>query len=391
MRLSEFIMANREPILAEWEAFARTLGPASKGMNIRALRDHANEMLTTIAKDLATPQDTQEQSDKSKGNAPALAHTTAAQRHGTERAESGFTVEQMMSEYRALRATVIRLWTKDQQQIGVTELEDLTRFNEAIDQAIAESIAKFSGDLDRSKETFLAILGHDLRSPLSTVITSAKFMLELGELAEPNLTLTSRIVSSATRMEHLIGDLLDFTRSRLGGGIPITRAPLNMNKVVHDVVDEIVAAHPGRSVNVDARGSQQGEWDGARVSQVVANLVGNALEHGSERGEVSVRVGGDEKEVTIAVHNRGDAIPPEQLASIFNPMKGGDGSGTTATQKSRGNLGLGLYIADRIVNAHQGTIDVASSPSDGTTFTVHMPRADSERPQGGTAAADAER
>lgn len=116
MRLSAFIVANREPILAEWEAFARTCVPASGSMDIAALRDHANEMLTVIAADLDTLQGKQEQSEKSKGNAPAgdLDATTAAEQHGAGRAESGFTVEQMVSEYRALRASVIRLWTKAQ-------------------------------------------------------------------------------------------------------------------------------------------------------------------------------------------------------------------------------------------------------------------------------------
>jgi len=114
LRLSDFIVANREPILAEWEAFARTCAPASGSMDIASLRNHANEMLTVIVADLKTPQDRHEQSEKSKGNAPAVDSNekTAAEKHGAERAESGFTTDQMVSEYRALRASVIRLWTK---------------------------------------------------------------------------------------------------------------------------------------------------------------------------------------------------------------------------------------------------------------------------------------
>ena len=154
----------------------------------------------------------------------------AAEKHGAERAESGFTTDQMVSEYRALRANVIRLWTKAQGEITPTELDDLTRFNEAIGQSLAESISRFTQDLDHSKEMFLAILGHDLRAPLGAVITSAKFMLESQELTEPHLTLTSRIASSSTRMNHMVGALLDFTRSRLGGGIPIVRADMSMGE-----------------------------------------------------------------------------------------------------------------------------------------------------------------
>lgn len=374
MRLADFILSNRESIMADWEAFARTCAPASGGMDIAALRDHASEMLSVIAEDLKTPQGSHEQAEKSKGKAPDDPDKTAAERHGADRAESGFTTEQMVSEYRALRASVIRLWTKAQGELKPADIEDLTRFNEAIDQALAESITRYTQDLDQSKEMFLAILGHDLRTPIGAVMTSATFMQQSGELEEPHLTLTSRIVSSSTRMNQMVGALLDFTRSRLGGGIPITRATVDMGKVAHDVVDEIAAAHPGRAIKVNARGELRGEWDCARISQVVTNLIINAIEHGSERTDIAVDVRGDEKEVKIVVHNRGDAIPAEQLHGIFNPMKRQNSPDTPAPGGASQNLGLGLYIAERIVNAHKGTIDVASSEEAGTTFTVTLPR-----------------
>jgi Signal transduction histidine kinase len=282
MRLSEFILANREPILGEWEAFARTCSPASGSMNIAALRDHANDMLTAIATDLDTPQDAQEQQDKGEGNAPAAepSETTAAQAHGAGRAESGFSVDQMVAEFRALRASVIRLWTKALGSFNANNIEDLTRFNEAIDQSLAESVSRYTQDLDNSKEMFLAMLGHDLRSPLGAIVMSSRFMLDAGELREPNLTLTSRVASSADRMQHMIADLLDFTRSRLGGGIPIERASMSIDKAVHEVVDEITAAHPDRIIKLDARGGGTSEWDCARVTQVLTNIIGNAVEHG---------------------------------------------------------------------------------------------------------------
>ncbi|MFN2638320.1 MAG: RsbRD N-terminal domain-containing protein, partial [Gemmatimonadaceae bacterium] len=195
MALSDFILANREPIMAEWEAFARTCAPASGSMDITALRDHASEMLTVIAKDLDTPQSQLEQSEKSKGNAPVEGGKTAAERHGADRAESGFTTEQMVSEYRALRASVIRLWMKTKDEMTRPDVDELTRFNEAIDQALAESVVRYTQDLEHSKEMFLAILGHDLRTPIGAVMMSSEFMLETGELTEPHLTLTQRIAS----------------------------------------------------------------------------------------------------------------------------------------------------------------------------------------------------
>jgi signal transduction histidine kinase len=376
MRLADFIVTNREPIMAEWEAFARTCAPASGSMDISALRDHASEMLTVIAEDLKTPQGKHEQAEKSKGNAPETdpETNTAAEKHGSDRAESGFTTDQMVSEYRALRASVIRLWTKAQGELTSAQIEDLTRFNEAIDQSLAESITRYTQDLDHSKEMFLAILGHDLRTPLAAVMMSAEFMIETEELKEPHLTLTQRIARSSKRMNQMIGALLDFTRSRLGGGIPIVRADMNMGKVVHDVVNEISAAHPDREIKIDARGALEGKWDCPRISQVLTNLIANAVEYGSTGGVPTVRVQGDDKEVSIAIHNQGDVIPPEELNGIFNPMKRKGATADSAGGVSSGNLGLGLYIADRIVNAHKGRIDVLSSEKDGTTFTVHLPR-----------------
>lgn len=374
MRLSEFIESNREPILAEWETFARTCSPASGSMNIDALRDHANDMLTVIAADLNTPQDKAEQKQKSEGNAPvaAIADKTAAEEHGAGRAESGFSVDQMVAEFRALRATVIRLWTKALGGFNASNIEDLTRFNEAIDQSLAESVSRYTQDLDKSKEMFLAMLGHDLRSPLGAITMSSHFMLDAGELKEPNLTLTSRVASSADRMQHMIGDLLDFTRSRLGGGIPIERADMSIDKAVHDVVDEINAAHPQSTIKLDARGGKRGQWDCARITQVLSNIIGNAVEHGEPGSTVSVTVTGDDAEAVVAVHNSGPGISPEQLNGIFGPMKGKDANGNAAGPA--GNLGLGLYIAERIVSAHKGRITVKSSEADGTTFTVHLPR-----------------
>lgn len=375
MRLANFIIGNREPILAEWEAFARTCTPASGAMDIAALRDHANEMLTVIAADLNTPQGDDAQAEKSRGQAPSTdgEMVTAAEEHGAGRAESGFTMEQMVSEYRALRASVIRLWVEARGELKPADVEDLTRFNEAIDQSLSESVTRYTEDLDQSREMFLAILGHDLRTPLGAVFTSARFMLDTEELREPFLTLTTRIASSSTRMVAMVGDLLDFTRSRLGGGIPIARAPMNMGKAVHDVVDEIAAAHPGRIIEIDARGQLDGDWDCARVSQVLANLIGNALEHGTEGTPVTVEVSGNDDEVCMAVANRGPVISGERLNGIFNPMKPRQQTAGMPADGPTGNLGLGLYIAERIATAHGGRIEVASSHA-GTTFTVRLPR-----------------
>ena len=374
MRLAEFILANREPILGEWEEFARTCAPAGGSMDVTALRDHANQMLTVIAADLATRQSAREQAEKSKGQSDDSGSRTAAAEHGAGRARSGFTVEQMVAEYRALRASVIRLWMKDHAALDPRDIDDLTRFNEAIDQSLAESVHQFSSSVDHAKETFLAILGHDMRTPLGAISSSAMFMLQEGQLDDSQRTLASRIVGSAKRTMGMVGDLLDFTRSRLGGGIPVARQPVELDKVVQDVVNELSAMHPDCPIIVRSAAPQAGRWDAARLSQALGNLIGNAVQHGESATPVTVDIGEDSEGALVRVHNAGTAIPPEELDGIFNPMKPRATPRPPSRSGPTGSLGLGLYIAEQIVSAHGGHISVTSSSAAGTTFTVHLPR-----------------
>jgi signal transduction histidine kinase len=373
VRLADFIETNTEPILAEWVTFAESCGPAAHAMDRAELRDHALAMLKVMIVDLRTPQTPAEQTSKSKGESDAdgAGGETAAEVHGSGRAGSGFTVGEMVSEYRALRASVIRLWTKAYGTLVGDDLNDLLRFNEAIDQAIAESIARYTIDLDRSKETFLAVLGHDLRTPIGAIITSTQFMLDTGELLEPHLTLTTRMARSAKRMNKMVGDLLDFTRTQFGGGIPIVRGEMDLGREARDAVDEIKAAYPESKVQLNVSGDLTGNWDCARLSQVLANLLGNAVQHGAPKSMISVTVRGENKEVVLQVHNNGLPIPADEIPGLFSPFKrlaAGD-----APRPALASLGLGLYIVEQIVSAHGGTITV-DSDTRGTYFTVRLPR-----------------
>jgi signal transduction histidine kinase len=374
VRLAEFIAANTEPILLEWVAFAESCGPAAKLMDDSSLRDHALAMLRAIVADLRTVQTASEQSEKSKGNADSSASDpdTAAETHGADRAWSGFTVGQMVSEYRALRASVIRLWIKASGTLTGSDLDDLVRFNEAIDQAIAESITRYTEDLDHSKEMFLAVLGHDLRTPLGAVLMSAQFMLDNGDLVEPHRTLTSRIVHSASRMNQMVADLLDFTRSQLGSGVPIVRAETDLATMARNAVDEVEAAKPERTFEMSTTGNVVGMWDEARMSQALTNLLDNAVQHGAAEWPISVLLRGERDDVFIVVHNFGRVIPQSEIFGIFSPFKRLK-EGVPAERDSS-NLGLGLFIADRIVKAHGGTIEVTSAAGTGTFFTIRLPR-----------------
>jgi signal transduction histidine kinase len=176
MRLSRFLTEHLEEILVEWEAFASSLLAAGHTMTPLALRDHASQILRAIALDIESDQSELEQAYKSKGFVQIAAATrTAAMTHGALRHLAGFDLRQLAAEFRALRASVLRLWLKQGVQ-DETAFYQLTRFNEAIDQALAESIGNYSDEVARSRDTFLAILGHDLRSPLSAIANSGLYL-----------------------------------------------------------------------------------------------------------------------------------------------------------------------------------------------------------------------
>jgi signal transduction histidine kinase len=275
----------------------------------------------------------------------------------------------MVSEFRALRASVMRLWAEAQAELDRTHLEDVTRFNEAIDQALAESMARYTHDVARSKDLFLGVLGHDLRNPLGAIIMAVTVMMAHEGPAWPHLKTATRILNAGGRMELIISDLLDFTRSRLGAGVPITRVEMDLVEICQETIDEIAAFHPTSTVVLDAAEPLRGEWDRGRIGQALSNLIGNAYQHGQKDTPITVVLRGAPATVTVTVHNQGRPIPPQHLHDIFDPFRQVASDG--AEQSS--SIGLGLFIVKAIVTAHDGTIDVTSTDA-GTTFTVQLPR-----------------
>lgn len=345
-------------------------------MDVGALRDHAKGMLTAIADDLDDPQTLEEQTGKAHGESDASADTvpTAAQEHGAGRAESGFTVGQMVAEFRALRASVMRSWSQAQQHTASEDLADITRFNEAIDQAIAESITRFTHEIGQSKERFLAILGHDLRSPVGAIVTSTQFMLdtaaESGDLPQGYRALIEGVSRSARRINQLVADLLEFARVSFGDAIPVQRVSTDLGKLVSEVVAEARASYPGHEFEWTTSGLLEGEWDADRLFQALINLLSNAVQHGSAQSPIRVTARGETDEVVLAVQNGGAAIPPEQLAQMLQGMD----PGASKHDGDRRHLGLGLYIVDKIISAHGGRMLLTSQPEEGTTFTMRLPR-----------------
>ncbi|RYZ60502.1 MAG: HAMP domain-containing histidine kinase [Proteobacteria bacterium] len=233
MRLTEFIHANHKSIIEDWVAFARTLSPWSDGMGEASLRDHAEELLTAVVKDMNSPQTLMQQSEKSKGNALDGALALIGQKHASDRLETGISLDQLVSEFRALRASVLTQWERTQSN----SQGEITRFNEAIDETLAESTARYSETVNATREQFLGILGHDLRNPIGAIIMGAQLLIESGGLE--SVEIATGILNSGNRMSRMVNDLLDLTRTRLGSGIPVVLSGSNLETVCRQAIAEL--------------------------------------------------------------------------------------------------------------------------------------------------------
>ncbi len=375
MRLAKFILANIEPILVEWEAFAATI-PSGANMTKLALRDHAQAILLASARDMEVNQSLAQQAGKSKGNGGADTTESdqldiASAQHAEERVGSGFDIIEVVSEYRALRASVLRLWSKSFLQPELDDIDDITRFNESIDQSLAEAVGSYTERLDRSRQLFLAILGHDLRNPLTAIRMAAELVSETTA-DEMSIDALSMIGTESKAMAKLINDMIDFAATWLGGAMPMNCEPVDLHMLCREVVEGFRATHPQRTLQFNPRGDLSGNWDAARIRQVVSNLLGNALQHGSPDGPVELSAASDGSTVVLSVHNEGVPIPLEALPTLFDPLV--RHTVESALQRAPGSIGLGLYIVREIVNAKGGTIAVTSTAQQGTTFTVRIPR-----------------
>ncbi|AXF01735.1 sensor histidine kinase [Paraburkholderia hospita] len=370
MRLADFILDHMDAILLRWDEFARSLLPAAADMRSLALRDHAQQILEAVAKDLSIPQSREDQFEKSTGQAPILAGApeTAAQTHALLRARSGFDINQMVAEYRALRASVLRLWMDEGEPDSHHE-DDMVRFNEGIDQAIAESVSFFSMQVDLARNLFLGMLGHDMRSPLQTIQMTASYLAALNA-GEKVSGAASRLIRSGARMQALLDDMVDFNRTRLGLGINIAPTDIDLAQLFADALDQLRVIHPDRQIDLDVIGDCMGVWDGRRLQQLLGNLVLNAIKYGASDAPVRVTVTDEGAEVLLEVRNTGTVIERSTLDLIFNPLqRGPNHQGTNADS----SLGLGLYIAREIARAHGGEIDARSDAVE-TVFSVKLPR-----------------
>jgi signal transduction histidine kinase len=371
-RLGEFIQSHATEILEAWDEFAATVSHQGKALDPVALRDHAAEILKTIALDLAQPQSAAEQDAKGKGLGPRGHLPTPAETHADFRMVAGFAVDAMITEYRALRASVLKIWAKQGGGTAPGDLVDLTRFNEAIDQSIAESVGRYTWQTGSATELFIGILGHDIRNPLGTILMSSEVLVRSGQLTPRAI---EPIKNAALRIKGIVEQVVDFTRAQADGAMPVERSPGDLAGHVSKVVEETQIRHPTRCLRLESTGDFAGSWDEGRVGQLVSNLLGNALMYGARDSDVTVRMWSNPTEVSFSVHNFGRPIPPEEMERVFRPLERGLQHQIEGERREPTGLGLGLYICREIVRAHGGTLRLESTEAAGTTFTVCLPRA----------------
>jgi signal transduction histidine kinase len=286
------------------------------------------------------------------------------------RATEGFDVNQTAAEYRALRASVIRLWMESGPTLGHAAVIELTRFNEAMDEALAASLLHFAAEATHMRNLFLGVLSHELRTPLSTIMASSQSLLLGARSGKTMEQSAERALRGARRIQSLLDDLLDYVRSGLGEGMRVTPTLIDMGQACVRIVGELRASHPGRVIDIDTSGDLACVCDEQRVGQAISNLLGNALRHGAPGAPVVVRVNGSEPDdIAVSVQNQGPPIPKATLDSMFEPLVRGAEANLAGY-----NLGLGLYIVREIAHAHGGTASVESNAASGTVFTLRMPR-----------------
>lgn len=374
MKLAIFITSHLEDIVAEFVSFARTLEPAALGNSVAELTDHARGILRTIAANLDRRETPKQQRAKSVGEESHPGGSeSAASAHGAARQSGGFTLPQLTAEYRALRASVLRLWMPLLKSVSKSTADDTARFHEGIDQALQESAIEFAQKTDRARDTFLAILGHDLRNPLTTMTMAGNFLTRPGDANDRTLQIGLRVKRSAAAMTIMVNDLLAFARTELGGKMPISRSLGDLHDICQASLDEAATAHPDCTFQLACHGDTIGDFDGPRLSQVFSNLLNNAAQYRGDARPVLLDVSEHDAVYAITVMNHGQPIAATSLRAIFDPLVqlavADSQKGPTST-----SIGLGLYIAREITVAHGGTIDVQSDVTNGTVFTILLPR-----------------
>ena len=371
MRVAKFIRSYPDQIESAWETFAKALSSFAPDLSVWMLRDHLREILLAMADDMESAQSPEEQAEKSKGEkmrGGALNRISAL--HARMRLDSGFNLEQAISEYRALRSSILYLWVRSQPTDDDVVLDEVTRFNETIDQAIAEIIRRYADRSERYSDVFLGILAHEVRNPLNVIKLSGQ-ALEAGPLEEATSRVVGqRILRGVASIDRLMNDLSILVRSRMRVPLPLTRTDIDLGEVCKQTLEEVKASYSDTLLDLEKTGDLKGKWDQERLGEVIFNLVVNAVIHAAAK-QVHITAEAQGSEVVLRVANQGPPISPDLIESIFDPFVH---TKAASSELNKRGLGLGLFIVKEIVTAHEGSVEVASTIGEGTIFTIRLPR-----------------
>lgn len=360
METSSRLRRDADKILKLWESRAIKEIPAAVHLESLALRNSLPEYLELLADALSTTID--------RTHARATADRMESQRvgrlHGSERASSrNYTIDQLISEYHLLRQVVCDVLEEEAPLIPVEREVIVT----SIEQAVSDASTQFSEQLRDIQKSFTDALAHDLRGPITTAKSASQLILRHPEDVDHSIRFASRISSSMDRLDAMIHNLLDASRIRAGGRLPLDFATCDLDLIARQVVDEANFSN-GNRLTMLSSGECLGYWSEGGLRRMIENLTTNAAKYGAEDKPVTVEVTQTQDTATLRVHNEGNPIAAGERDILFEQFR------RARSAESKIGWGLGLTVVKGIAEAHDGTVDVESEPGKGTTFTVTLPK-----------------
>ncbi len=304
--------------------------------------------------------------------AGAASLRSTAERQAEHFYARGLTLDEMMAEYSALRAIVMRRWIDYAPKLDREAWGELLSFNEAVDESLTAAVLGLQERIDRTRDVFAAVVAHDLRAPLGVVLASAELVLVDGESAR-HAVAAGRARDAALQMRRIIGDLLDLARVRIGAALVVHRQRMDLGDMCRRVAEAVRSTNPGATVEVHCAGDLTGRWDAGRLEQMLTNIVTNAVLYGRREAPVTVTAKDGGRHVALTVHNAGRPIPSRVRRAMRHPLEM-LARGRAPERRQGHGLGLGLFIARSIALAHGGEMEIESEASRGTTVTIRLPR-----------------
>jgi signal transduction histidine kinase len=360
VRLAEFIESNHGCIADAWQQFVGRL-PSFDGQSGATERhERAGRLLDAVVADMRSAPLPAGAAERS---APGGAEGSE---HGLQRHAAGLSLVALISEFRALRAVVLRLWAGAGFVRSPAAFDDLLMFNESLDRITAEAVLAFAQAAERDRALVMGIVAHDLRGPLQTA-SMASHILALRHPDMGQNETVAQLRRSLARMAPMVDDLMSVAAYGLRGPMNVRPVRMDLAALAAEIVAEVAAEFPTSRFVLETPGAQTGNWDRARLGQLLSNLLRNAATHGDPHGVIRIALVDGDGHVVLSVHNRGPVIPPAECTVLFSPAARG------STAKAGAHLGLGLFIVREIARGHGGAVGVTSDVEHGTVFTVSLP------------------